>query len=128
MVCHRRLLDKHAAVRAPPVFLAEDAAVRAPCAQAVAPACAASAKPLHATVIRNEAAYFGCLQQLLAAHPPPSLAGRPASHAPLFLLGDSHCLPGTRLPSRWRTQRKGMRIMAPCAWMPFACCVCRVSI
>ena len=48
------------------------------CEQAVAPACAASAKPLHTTVIRNEAAYFGC------------------SGAPLFLLGDSHCLPGWR--------------------------------
>ena len=62
--------------------------------QAVEPARRASARPLHTTVIRNEAAYFGCVAQLLADHPPPPLATPAGSHAPLYLCGDSHCLSG----------------------------------
>ena len=42
-------------------------------AQAVEPARRGSARPLHTTAIRNEAAYFGCVAQLLAANPPPAL-------------------------------------------------------
>lgn len=60
------------------------------------PARRASAKPLHTTMIRNETAYHGCLQQLLAAHPPPSLRTAASKHV-LYLCGDSHCLSGMNL-------------------------------
>ncbi len=75
--------------------------------------CRASAKELHTTLIRNEAAYFGCVLQLLRDHPPPQAlppgcsssdsgpdtgmapGGHTAAGArPLFLCGDSHCLSG----------------------------------
>lgn len=40
----------------------------------------ASAKELHTTLIRNEAAYFGCALQLLRDHPPPPVARQPLQH------------------------------------------------
>jgi hypothetical protein len=74
------------------------------------PARNASKAPLHTTFIRNEAAYFMCVAQLLAEHPVPlppptpkplrlaneAPSGAPAeeSSPPIFLLGDSHCLSG----------------------------------
>ncbi|EIE19755.1 TPR-like protein [Coccomyxa subellipsoidea C-169] len=61
--------------------------------QAVEPARRASVKPLHTTMIRNEAAYHGCVLQLLRAQPPPSPLTAPSQHA-IYLCGDSHCLPG----------------------------------
>jgi hypothetical protein len=39
--------------------------------QLLEPARLASAKELHTTLIRNEAAYFGCVRLLVADHPPP---------------------------------------------------------
>lgn len=81
---------------------------------------AASKVELHTTLIRNEAAYFGCVYQLVTDHPPPafgpqltssssSMAGSSQAGAdaqsdgttqavagsgvpPLYLCGDSHCL------------------------------------
>ncbi|GJP52740.1 hypothetical protein CLOM_g11825 [Closterium sp. NIES-68] len=51
----------------------------------------ASKVPLHETLIRNEAAYFGCAFQLLTHYPiTHSLSHN--SPPPLFLAGDSHCL------------------------------------
>ena len=53
-------------------------------------------QPLHETLIRNEAAYFNCVAQLLETAPPPDLPMQgAAAHArkPLYVLGDSHCLP-----------------------------------
>jgi hypothetical protein len=96
------------------------AAALGPAAEA---AVAEDGRPLHETLIRNEAAYFNCIRQLLLEHPPPPLghpsaapavtgACAPAAAAPrpeeqreaavtvagapppLFLLGDSHCLSG----------------------------------
>ncbi|CAL8471421.1 g10963 [Coccomyxa elongata] len=61
--------------------------------KAVEPARLASLKPLHTTMIRNEAAYHGCVQQLLRQHPPPSPLTLPPEQA-IYLCGDSHCLPG----------------------------------
>ena len=51
----------------------------------------ASAQELHKTLIRNEAAYFGCVKQLVLQHPPPPQP-QPAATPPLYLCGDSHCL------------------------------------
>jgi len=58
----------------------------------IEPARSASCKPLHTTLIRNEAAYFSCISQLLKDYPPP-----PTLHTldPLFLCGDSHILSGS---------------------------------
>ena len=56
----------------------------------------ASRKPLHTTLIRNEAAYFSCIAQLLREHPPPPLG--PSQLWPLFLCGDSHTLSGGSPP------------------------------
>lgn len=53
----------------------------------------ASAQELHKTLIRNEAAYFGCVKQLVLQHPPPPQP-QPATTLPLYLCGDSHCLSG----------------------------------
>ena len=69
------------------------------CAQAVdllRPARESCARPLHTTMIRNEAAYYGCCAQLLQTHPPPALLQPPAANTlkPIYLCGDSHCLPG----------------------------------
>jgi tetratricopeptide (TPR) repeat protein len=55
----------------------------------------ASRVELHHTSIRNEAAYFSCIAQILTEHPPPS---DPGSTKEVFLIGDSHCL-----SSAWRT-------------------------
>lgn len=60
------------------------------------PAVAASKVPLHLTLIRNEAAYFGCIQQLLELAPAYPLADAPELQ-PLYLCGDSHCLSGEKL-------------------------------
>eukprot|EP00891_Asterochloris_glomerata_P005922 jgi/Astpho2/5922/fgenesh1_pg.00080_%23_120_t len=57
----------------------------------------ASHQPLHHTLIRNETAYFGCIQQLLTEAPPPALPLEGTSR-PLFLCGDSHCLAGNFFP------------------------------
>ena len=56
----------------------------------------ASRKPLHTTLIRNEAAYFSCIAQLLREHPPPPPS--PKQLRPLFLCGDSHTLSGGSCP------------------------------
>ncbi len=56
----------------------------------------ASAQELHKTLIRNEAAYFGCVKQLVLQHPPPPLP-QAAGTLPLYLCGDSHCLSGLPL-------------------------------
>ena len=53
----------------------------------------ASAQELHKTLIRNEAAYFGCVKQLVLQHPPPPQP-QAAGALPLYLCGDSHCLSG----------------------------------
>ena len=56
----------------------------------------ASDKELHTTLIRNEAAYFGCVSQVLKQSPPPPVpCGSIVS--PIFLCGDSHCLSGERV-------------------------------
>ena len=61
----------------------------------VEPARAASRRPLHQTLVRNEAAYFGCVAQLLGpAHAPPPAPAPGLEREPLYLLGDSHCLSG----------------------------------
>ncbi|EFJ52545.1 hypothetical protein VOLCADRAFT_116030 [Volvox carteri f. nagariensis] len=77
----------------------------------------ASAVELHTTLIRNEAAYFGCVMQLLKDYPPPpawpaqlphtrlppqaaadtsagagGASASGSSPSPLYLCGDSHCL------------------------------------
>jgi hypothetical protein len=54
----------------------------------------ASLKPLHMTLIRNEAAYFGYVQQLITEYPPPPRT--PGRRLPrvLYLCGDSHCVSG----------------------------------
>ena len=58
------------------------------------PARQAFKTPMHQTVIRNEAAFHGCIQQLLQ-QAPPSLPRTASEEVPLiFLCGDSHCLPG----------------------------------
>ncbi|GBG00012.1 hypothetical protein Rsub_12790 [Raphidocelis subcapitata] len=106
-------------------------AAAALCAALEAPRAASEAE-LHNTAIRNEAAYFGCVAQLLARHPPPALhsagAGKAASSGacagtgtadagagvagerPLYVLGDSHCL-----PVAWRhvTLRGERRLLRP---------------
>ena len=56
----------------------------------------ASAQELHKTLIRNEAAYFGCVKQLVLQHPPPPQP-QAAGTLPLYLGGDSHCLSGLPL-------------------------------
>jgi len=46
-------------------------------------------RKLHKTLVRNEAAYFGCVRQLIDLLP-----GEPAAAAsPLYVVGDSHSLP-----------------------------------
>mmetsp|Transcript_38638 Transcript_38638/g.122738 ORF Transcript_38638/g.122738 Transcript_38638/m.122738 type:complete len:340 (-) Transcript_38638:48-1067(-) len=91
-------------------------------AEKVAPARAASLKPLHETLIRNEAAYYSCAKQLLQDHPIAGLprpagvaadegAGVPSSSAPpVYLIGDSHSLTGA-----WRTikLRGEPRLLSP---------------
>lgn len=57
----------------------------------------ASKKALHTTLIRNEAAYFSCIAQLLEEHPPPPIK---AQLKPLYLCGDSHTLSGQLLLAR----------------------------
>ncbi|KAF8068189.1 hypothetical protein HT031_001875 [Scenedesmus sp. PABB004] len=86
----------------------------------------ASAAPLHRTLVRNEAAFAGAIAQLLWDAPPPPLrhhahapgaggstgaAGASwADAAPVFLLGDSHILPGA-----WRviTVAGAPRLLVP---------------
>ncbi|GIL62031.1 hypothetical protein Vafri_16345 [Volvox africanus] len=88
----------------------------------------ASAVELHTTLVRNEAAYFGCVTQLLKDYPPPAVRSRiphpPAATAvtaseaspsdsspsPLYLCGDSHCL-----SAAWRivTLRGEQRVLRP---------------
>lgn len=58
----------------------------------IEPAREASRRPLHTTLIRNEAAYFSCVAQLFKQYPPPPT---PSSIMPIFLCGDSHTLSGT---------------------------------
>uniref|UniRef100_A0A061S9Z0 Tpr-like protein n=2 Tax=Tetraselmis sp. GSL018 TaxID=582737 RepID=A0A061S9Z0_9CHLO len=59
----------------------------------IEPAVAASVKPLHTTLIRNEAAYLGCVKQILRGPHRPADPGA-SSLRPLFLAGDSHSLSG----------------------------------
>lgn len=58
------------------------------------PARKACATPLHQTVIRNEAAFYGCIQQLLEEAPTQLLGLRDQSQPVIYLCGDSHTLPG----------------------------------
>ncbi|CAI5535938.1 unnamed protein product [Closterium sp. Naga37s-1] len=69
----------------------------------------ASATPLHQTLIRNEAAYFGCAFQLLTQYPIPHSLSDNAPE-PLFLAGDSHCM-----AAAWRVvQLRGRpRLLCP---------------
>ena len=61
----------------------------------IEPARQAFRTPMHQTVIRNEAAFHGCIQQLLQLQMPPSLPCTPSKDVPnIYLCGDSHCLPG----------------------------------
>lgn len=61
----------------------------------IEPARQAFRTPMHQTVIRNEAAFHGCIQQLLQQQMPPSLPCTPSKDMPIiYLCGDSHCLPG----------------------------------
>lgn len=76
-------------------------------AAAAEPARRAARRPLHQTMVRNEAAYFGCVAQLLAPpHAPPPAPAPGLDARPLYLLGDSHCLSGgpsaRQLPVRSR--------------------------
>ena len=73
----------------------------------VEPARRASRRPLHQTLVRNEAAYFGCVAQLLGpAHAPPPAPAPGLEREPLYLLGDSHCLSGALLCTQAR--KKGV--------------------
>eukprot|EP00850_Spirogloea_muscicola_P017379 SM000148S01056 [mRNA] locus=s148:298226:303563:- [translate_table: standard] len=70
----------------------------------------ASRVPLHNTIFRNEAAYFGCIHQLMEEHP-ISLPLPPRDEQPLlYLAGDSHCLTGA-----WRavSLHGRRRLLAP---------------
>eukprot|EP00850_Spirogloea_muscicola_P010195 SM000059S18672 [mRNA] locus=s59:358069:363417:+ [translate_table: standard] len=70
----------------------------------------ASRVPLHKTIFRNEAAYFGCIHQLMEEHP-ISLPLPPRDEQPLlYLAGDSHCLTGA-----WRavSLHGRRRLLAP---------------
>lgn len=58
------------------------------------PARQAFATPMHQTVIRNEAAFHGCIQQLLAQAPPRLPRPLNEDQPVIYLCGDSHCLPG----------------------------------
>ena len=61
------------------------------------PARQACAIPLHQTAIRNEAAFYGCIQQLLD-RAAPQLLSLPSEAQPIiYLCGDSHTLPGAPL-------------------------------
>ena len=63
----------------------------------IEPARQAFKTPMHQTVIRNEAAFHGCIQQLLQQMP-PSLPSTSSNDVPvIYLCGDSHCLPGAIL-------------------------------
>lgn len=56
----------------------------------IEPARRASRRPLHTTRIRNEAAYYGCVLQLLRGHPPPPWPPeqlQPLLHAPVHCVG-----------------------------------------
>ena len=77
----------------------------------------ASRKPLHTTLIRNEAAYFSCIAQLLREHPPPPLG--PSQLRPLFLCGDSHTLSGGSLPPTYTAAAEKQLLSSHQA----ACCV-----
>jgi hypothetical protein len=70
---------------------------------------AASAAQLHRTSIRNEAAYQGCIQQLLGEHwPAATLQQLPRlAEQPIYLLGDSHVLPGGCLQERGGAAAEG---------------------
>ena len=65
----------------------------APLVQLLDTASQASAQELHKTLVRNEAAYFGCVKQLILQYPPPPQPQIPQPK-PLYLCGDSHCLSG----------------------------------
>ncbi|KAK9812932.1 hypothetical protein WJX72_005941 [[Myrmecia] bisecta] len=69
----------------------------------------ASRRPLHTTLIRNEAAYFGCVSQLLQDLPPPH---QPQLDTPmaLYLCGDSHSLSGAWHIAHLRTET---RVLVP---------------
>eukprot|EP00271_Cylindrocystis_brebissonii_P021181 TRINITY_DN7436_c0_g2_i2.p1 TRINITY_DN7436_c0_g2~~TRINITY_DN7436_c0_g2_i2.p1 ORF type:complete len:1069 (-),score=226.64 TRINITY_DN7436_c0_g2_i2:186-3392(-) len=78
----------------------------------------ASSVPFHETLIRNEAAYFSCVRQILVAFPlgapsVPLVAPGDSSadpRRPLYFLGDSHCL-----APAWREVelRRERRVLVP---------------
>ena len=61
------------------------------------PARRAFRTPMHQTVIRNEAAFYGCIQQLLDQAPPQLPRQSQRDQPVMYLCGDSHCLPGREL-------------------------------
>ena len=65
----------------------------APVVQLLTSASQASQQELHKTLVRNEAAYFGCVKELILHYPPPQ--PQVPQPKPLYLCGDSHCLSGT---------------------------------
>lgn len=68
---------------------------RALCAVAARAAEVTRPRPLHETLIRNEHAFYLCAKQLMDEAPPPPLPDAAAGKAakPLYVLGDSHCMP-----------------------------------
>ena len=58
------------------------------------PARQACVTPLHQTVIRNEAAFYGSIQRLLDEAPPQLLSLPGQTQSTIYLCGDSHTLPG----------------------------------
>lgn len=64
------------------------------------PARRAYRTPMHQTVIRNEAAFYGCIQQLLEQAPPQLPLQSQRDQPVMYLCGDSHCLPGEELPAQ----------------------------
>ncbi|CAK9882664.1 unnamed protein product [Sphagnum jensenii] len=66
--------------------------------------------PLHHTLVRNEAAYFGCIHQILQEYPIPLPLPSREQLRPLYLAGDSHCL-----SAAWRTVqlREEARLLVP---------------
>ncbi|GAQ83868.1 hypothetical protein KFL_001660050 [Klebsormidium nitens] len=79
-------------------------------AEKVEKARALSEKALHETMVRNEAAYFGCIYQVFTEYPLSRPLPPADSFPPLYLVGDSHCL-----TPAWRTVelRGAPRLLAP---------------
>ncbi|CAM6126427.1 unnamed protein product [Calypogeia fissa] len=75
-------------------------------ARLIEPARLASSKPLHQTLIRNEAAYFTSVKQILDQYPIPLPLPPLKEQVPLYLAGDSHCLSAAWRKVRLRSQNR----------------------